>query len=938
MTTSKTPPTVKEVMVVNDSPGEECRIAILQDGHLEELYTERTATATNVGNIYKGRVTNVESAIQAAFIDYGEGQSGFLHISDLHPRYFPGQKQVEQVGKKIPRRSRPPIQDALKRGDEVLVQVLKEGVGTKGPTLTGYLSVPGRLLVMMPDMDRVGVSRKVEDPEKRREMREVLDSLTLPEGFGFILRTAGFGQTKTELNRDVAYLNRLWKVMDKRIKNVGAPCELYTESDLFVRTIRDILRPSITEIIVDSEQSYERGTALLSVIAPRSKPTLVRYHSPVPIFHAFDIERQIDLIHDREVPLPSGGKLVIEQTEALVAIDVNSGRSRRASDSETNAYRTNCEAVDEICRQLRLRDMGGLVVNDLIDMYQMRHRRDIEDRFRKGLARDRARTTMLRISDFGIVELTRQRMRPSLRKSHFMACAHCDGHGEIKTPETVGADAARQAGYLLQFDRVRRIELVCSPSVASVMLSARRRELVRLEDLSGKKIDVRVSDTIAMDRVIFHAYDERNADIDVEKLPRTRPPTIQELQEVEANPPAAVGAVATPTKRRRRRGKTAPADALTIALATAAEEDHVIDAEVDGEQPAETQPRKKRRRRSRRGRRDAQETPTADAAADVATEPVQQAEQVEQVEAVEAVESGEPGEHVMDEETKPASRLGPIRIHKLARELGVASRDVIRLCLEACGARVKHMSSISQDNAETIRQAVVPPPDTSDRAEDRTEDQTATEPAVVIEVEPAAEVPQDTDTDTDKPVEEKRRRRRGGRRRGGRGRGRKNAAKSDTPTEMHAPEQSPPAPPQTQSRPEAESTDTAPVATDGRERQADQDGERPTGRKKRSRRRRRPTSAQAADGPSQAADKPAQVADKPTQVVDKPTQVADKPTPAVDTSPARTPAATAAPVTTSDTNGNPTERTIPKPKRRTGLYGRGRRAISPSQGAAHNDR
>ena len=213
-------------MVVNDSPGEECRIAFLKDDHLEELYTERTATATNVGNIYKGRVTNVEAAIQAAFVDYGQGQAGFLHISDLHPRYFPGAKRTEQVGKKIPRRARPPIQDALKRGDEVLIQVLKEGVGTKGPTLTSYLSIPGRLLVMMPDMDHVGVSRKVEDPDRRREMRDILKGLKLPEGFGFILRTAGFGESKTELNRDVAYLTRLWNVMDKRIKGTGAPCEL----------------------------------------------------------------------------------------------------------------------------------------------------------------------------------------------------------------------------------------------------------------------------------------------------------------------------------------------------------------------------------------------------------------------------------------------------------------------------------------------------------------------------------------------------------------------------------------------------------------------------------------------------------------------------------------------------------------------------------------
>jgi len=470
------------------------------------------------------------------------------------------------------------------------------------------------------------------------------------------------------------------------------------------------------------------------------------------------------------------------------------------------------------------------------------------------------------------------------------------------------------------------------------MLSARRRELVRLEDTSGKKIDVRVSDTIAVDRVNFHAYDERNADIDVEKLPRTKPPTIKQLQEIEANPPASVEAVeTTTTKRRRRRGKTAPADALTIALATAAEADDVIDAEVDGEQSAETQTKKKRRRRSRRGRRDAQETPAADAQATEAAgqveqvEAVEAVEPVEPVEAVERIEATEPVEPVMDEKTKPASRLGPIRIHKLAREMGVASREVIRLCLEACGAKVKnHMSSISQDKAETIRQAVVPPPDTADRAVDRTEDKigdtTPTKPDVVIEAQPDGEATQDTDAD--KPVEEKRRRRRGGRRRGGRGRGRRNAAQSDTQSETQTDTQDPVQPrsrPQPQSQ--AGASDTAPMATDDGERNADQDGERPTGRKKRSRRRRRST--------------PAQAADSATQTVDSPTQAADSPTRTADTSPAPKPAEKVAPVTTPVNNGDGKETTIPRPKRRIGLYGRGRRAISPkigAQNAANDDR
>jgi ribonuclease E len=673
-TRKQTPPS--EIMVVNDQPGEECRVAILEDGHLEELFTERASTATNVGNIYKGRVTNVEPAIQAAFVDYGEGQSGFLHISDLHPRYFPGKKRSERVGKKIPRHSRPPIQEALKRNEEVLVQVLKEGIGTKGPTLTSYLSIPGRLLVMMPEMDHVGVSRKVEDPEERRKMRKIIDTLTLPEGFGFILRTAGFGKTKTELNRDVAYLNRLWKVMEKRIANVGAPCELYTESDLLIRTIRDVLRPSIEAIVVDSAEAYERASAFLRVVAPRTAPKVLRYTRHVPIFHAYDIERQIDLIHSREVPLASGGKLVIDQTEALVAIDVNSGRSRSARDAETNAYRTNIEAVDEICRQLRLRDLGGLVINDLIDMHQQRHRRDIEDRFRAGLSRDRAKTTMLRISEFGIVELTRQRMRPSLRKSHFMPCPHCDGHGEIKSPETVGADAARQAEYLLQFERVRRLEIVCSPRVASVLLSSKRRELVRLEDESGKKVGVRVSDTISVDRVDFYAYDDRNADIDISKLPAPSQPTIAELERAVAPAPEEADA-GTARKKRRRRRKSPPADATALALAAAEEDTAPVEEAAEAQVPTPT--KKKRRRRRRRSKAEAPEAAAPEAGRDQA-----------------------PPAEAPAAEPAPVE---PIRIHKLAKELGVPSREVVQHAREKCDVEVKsHMSSVTGEAANLLRE------------------------------------------------------------------------------------------------------------------------------------------------------------------------------------------------------------------------------------------
>jgi ribonuclease E len=561
------------VMIVNDAPGDECRIAFARGRRLESYFAERASSATNVGNIYKGRVTNVEAAIQAAFVDFGEGQNGFLHISDVHPKYFPGGDKAERVGHKIPRRDRPPIQECLKKGQEVLVQVIKQGIGTKGPTVTSYLSVPGRLLVMMPDMDRVGVSRKVDDEDQRREMRRILDSLDLPEGFGFILRTAGFDRSRTELQRDAAYLLRLWDAMKKRIDSVGAPAELYTESDVLIRTVREMVDETISDIVVDSEHAWTRVTAFLDVVFPKDAPEVRFYDRPAPIFTAFDLERQIADIYQRQVPLPSGGALVFDQTEALVAIDVNSGKSRSARDSETNAFETNKEAVDEICRQLRLRDMGGLVVCDLIDMRSPRHRREIEERFRNNLRKDRAKTTLGNISEFGLVELTRQRMRPSVRKAHFAECPHCAGSGEVRMPDSTAAEALRRVLTLTGSDRVHRVEMVCSVRVASVLLSSRRDQLIEIERETGKRVDVRISEAIAADRVDLYAYDDRGADVEIERLPH---PPLPRLAELPEEPPEEAPEPGVPQgegearpRRRRRRKKVQPADATAMLLSGA---------------------------------------------------------------------------------------------------------------------------------------------------------------------------------------------------------------------------------------------------------------------------------------------------------------------------------------------------------------------------------
>lgn len=524
-------------MLINHVPGEECRIAIVEDGKLEEFYQERASTESHVSNIYKGRVTNVEPAIQAAFIDFGLERNGFLHISDLHPKYFPGKdrEEFEKVGHKTARHERPPIQKCLKRGQEVLVQVLKEGIGTKGPTLTSYLSIPGRFLVMMPDMQRLGVSRKVEDDDARRETKEILKALDPPKEFGFIVRTAGIGQTKTDLKRDLSYLQRLWKNIDRKRKQRGKYGELYAESDLVIRTIRDVFNSDIDRIVCDDLTAARRARDFLAVANPRSKSKVVHYDDPVPLFHRMGVEEQLDNMNAREVPLPSGGALVIDQTEALVAIDVNSGKSRAARDAETNAYKTNLEAIDEIARQLRLRDLGGLVVLDLIDMRPAKNRKAVETRFRNNLKKDRARTRIGPISQFGLLEMTRQRMRPSLVKSTYQDCDHCNARGYSMSPESVILSVMRRLALVMNRDDVARIELTISPDVAFHILNRKRGELVKLEEKYGKPVMVRVGGG-TVDYVNIAVLNDKGVTLQADpesSKQKLKPPTESTFRELE---------------------------------------------------------------------------------------------------------------------------------------------------------------------------------------------------------------------------------------------------------------------------------------------------------------------------------------------------------------------------------------------------------------------
>jgi ribonuclease E len=417
---------------------------------------------------------------------------------------------------------KPPIQEIFRRGDEVLVQVIKESIGTKGPTLSTYISIPGRYLVLMPGLNRVGVSRKIADEAQRRKLREIMNELNPPKGLGFIVRTAGLDRSKRELARDLAYLLRLWKVILRRIKKAKAPAPIYQESDMITRTIRDIFSESIDTIWIDEPQAFERAQEFLRVVMPRFVNRLRLYEEKVPLFHKYGIEDEIAKIQRRHVPLPEGGSIVIDQTEALVAIDVNSGNFRVENDAERTAYEMNLRAAKEIARQLRLRDLGGVIVNDFIDMREERNRRGVERALREAIKRDRARTKILRMSQFGLIEMTRQRIRPSLKRSVFEDCSHCNGTGVIKTAESMAIDVMRLLALASHREEIQRVNLTVAAPVALYLNNRKRREIARIESEANLSIHIRHEEHAPAEFLQIDCFDAQNNEIRL--VPPAQPP------------------------------------------------------------------------------------------------------------------------------------------------------------------------------------------------------------------------------------------------------------------------------------------------------------------------------------------------------------------------------------------------------------------------------
>jgi len=492
-----TSPSEGSLMLIDAIEGGEIRVAVLEGGDLDQFQFEVPGRSSLINNIYVGRVVNVEPSLGAAFVDIGADRNGFLHESDVVPgsldRGVSGDRNEGSRGKQGS------IRTLLRKGQAVVVQVTRDAIGKKGPTLTTNLSLPGRYLVVMPYLGRLGVSRKIPDVEERKRLKSLLADLDPPPGLGCIVRTAGLDRTKGELHKDLRYLLNLWAVVSKRIEAAAAPSAIYQESDLVIRAIRDFFTPEITRVLVDSEPVHRKCREFVQAVMPRYRRRVELYSGRRPLFEEFGVEFQIERTYRRRLELPSGGSVVIEPTEALVAVDVNSGKSREQEDLEGTAYRTNLEAIPVLVRQIRLRDLGGLIVIDFIDMQDERHKRSIEREMRAALKKDRARTRISSMTEFGVIEITRQRMRAGAATVHFETCPQCGGTGRVKGMDSRVGQILRQIRGALARDPAAGIEVALHPSVGDALLNRRRRELVALEEEFGRPVGILADARLRLD-------------------------------------------------------------------------------------------------------------------------------------------------------------------------------------------------------------------------------------------------------------------------------------------------------------------------------------------------------------------------------------------------------------------------------------------------------
>ncbi len=459
-------------MLINATQPEELRVALVDGQRLYDLDIENRTRIQKKSNVYKGKITRVEPSLEAAFVDFGADRHGFLPLKEISREYFKGKGDGEGRGK---------IKELVKEGTEVIVQVDKEERGNKGAALTTFISLAGRYMVLMPNNPRAGgISRRIEGDD-RSELREALSALEIPNGMGVIIRTAGVGRSAEELQWDLNYLLQLWDKISTASEDVKAPTLLFQESNVIIRAVRDYLRDDIDQVVIDHPEAFRQAQDFVSMVMPQYKNRLKLYEDSIPLFNRFQIESQIETAFQREVRLPSGGSIVIDPTEALVSIDINSSRATKGSDIEETALQTNLEAADEIARQLRLRDMGGLVVIDFIDMLAARNQRAVENRVREALSIDRARVQVGRISRFGLLEMSRQRLRPSLGETSNIVCPRCTGQGTIRDTKSLALSILRLLEEEAIKERSAEVRAIVPVDVAAYLLNEKRVALSDIE-------------------------------------------------------------------------------------------------------------------------------------------------------------------------------------------------------------------------------------------------------------------------------------------------------------------------------------------------------------------------------------------------------------------------------------------------------------------------
>lgn len=459
-------------MLINASDQEEYRIAIVEDGRLEEFYTDSSIKEQTRGNIYKGLVVNIEPSLQAAFVDYGAKRHGFLQVNEIHPEYF---------HEDPPKRGWPDIRKVLVKGQELLVQVTKEETGNKGAALTTYVSLAGRNVVLSPGRETIGVSRQIEDEKERQRLKSIIRDQPDLEGLGFILRTVSQDRKKAEITRDLNHLRKLWTDIRRQVPNLPSPTLVHKEHDLAIRTLRDYFTPQIKEILIDDLEVYNKARDYFKIVSPRYQKLVKKYKEKGPIFSKYQVEEQIQTIFSRQVGLKSGGSIVINPTEALVSIDVNSGRATKEASLEKTAFKINKEAAEEVARQLRLRDLGGLIVVDFIDMRDKAHNREVEKIFKAESKKDKAKTDLGRISKFGLLELSRQRLRPPIEYATYLTCEVCGGRGVIRSSEATALAVIRRITQRVSKGQIEKVHGILHESVANYLLNQKRNELSDIE-------------------------------------------------------------------------------------------------------------------------------------------------------------------------------------------------------------------------------------------------------------------------------------------------------------------------------------------------------------------------------------------------------------------------------------------------------------------------